>query len=94
MDLQLYFGFTFAHYVEQQLKDPYRKTQAYQFNFTDIEGEQSEKICNIYAKKKGYNPVLNSLEIPLKEASALEVISFNGTTTYKIGLKKAFEVIK
>lgn len=94
LDLKLYYGFTFAHYVEQQLKVSYRKTQPYHFNFTDTNGLTSQKTFNIYAKKRGYNPVLNSLENPLIEAGALEIIRFNDTNTYRIDLKKAFEVIK
>ena len=94
MDLSLYFGFTFAHYVEQQMKVSYRETQPFHFNFTNMEGQTSKKIFNIYAKKRGYIPKMNSLEGPLKDAGALEKIKFNDLDVFKIDLQKTYQVLK
>jgi aminoglycoside 3-N-acetyltransferase len=94
IDLSLYFGFTFAHYVEQQMKVHYRAFQSYQFNFTDILGNNSSEIFKVYAKKRGYIPTLNGLEVPLIEMGALQKFNFNGIPLLKIDLAKAYDVLK
>jgi aminoglycoside N3'-acetyltransferase len=94
VDLELYYGFTFAHYVEQQKQVSYRVNTPYTFHFTNVHGKQSQEVFNIYAKKRGYIPVLNSLETPLKNQGALEIFHLNGVRIYKIDLKKAFDVLE
>jgi aminoglycoside N3'-acetyltransferase len=94
VDLELYYGFTFAHYVEQQKKVPYRVHTPYTFQFTDVNGKFSEEVFNVYAKKKGYIPTLNGLGEPLKKQGAMEIFQFNGIPIYKIDLKKAFDVLE
>lgn len=93
VDLALYFGFTFAHYVEQQQNVSYRENQLFQFDFTDIDGHQSQTTFKIYAKKRGYIPVLNTLEDPLVRAGAMQRIVLNGIPILKIDLKEAFNVL-
>lgn len=94
MDLELYYGFTFAHYVEQQTKVDYRTNMHYTFHITDVRGNTTDSVFNIYAKKKGYIPVLNSLINPLKEEGALEIIEVNEVQIYRIDLQKAFTVLQ
>ncbi len=94
IDLELYYGFTFAHYVEQQLNVGYRETKLYPFEFTDLKGLTEKKEFKIYAKKNGYIPVLNSLEKPLQDAGALVKMELNGVPIFKIDLKKAYRVIE
>lgn len=93
VDLSLYYGFTFAHYVEQQMKVHYREFQSYQFNFTDIHGNNSSENFKVYAKKRGYVPVLNSVELPLSSAGALQKFNFNGVSLLKIDLARAYDVL-
>ena len=93
IDLSLYFGFTFAHYVEQQMNVHYRESQSYQFNFTDIRGNNSNEIFKVFAKKRGYMPTLNGLEEPLTSAGALQKFNFNGIPLFKIDLSKAYDVL-
>jgi aminoglycoside 3-N-acetyltransferase len=94
MDLELYYGFTFAHYVEQQIKAGYRMNTSYHFKFTDVKGNISNANFNIYAKKRGYIPVLNSLLKPLLEEQALEIINVNQVQIYRIDLEKAFRILE
>jgi aminoglycoside 3-N-acetyltransferase len=94
MDLQLYFGFTFAHYVEEQKKVHYRKSTAYTFMMKDVKGNTAKTIYHIYAKKKGYNPVLNTLEGPLTNAGALQKFVVNGIPVFKIDMQLAFTVLE
>ncbi len=93
IDLPLYFGFTFAHYVEQQEQVSYRRNQPFHFQFTDTSGNTSKKTFNIYAKKRGYDPLLNSLEKLLEDAGALQRITFNTAVIFRIDLQKAYEVV-
>lgn len=94
VDLDLYYGFTFAHYVEQQAKVDYRINTPFEFKITDVNGNTLKSKFNIYAKKKGYIPVLNSLFEPLQDQGALELITFNDVKIYKIDLEKAFTVLE
>ena len=94
VDLELYYGFTFAHYVEQQKKVSYRKDQTYTFDFIDMKGNRSETSFRIYAKKKGYNPVLNSLHKPFMESGTMQTFSVNGIPVMKINLQKAYTVLE
>ena len=94
MDLELYYGFTFAHYVEQQARAGYRMNTSYSLKFTDIKGNTSVTNFNIYAKKRGYIPVLNSLLQPLIDHMALEIIHINDVSIYRIDLEKAYKVLE
>jgi aminoglycoside 3-N-acetyltransferase len=94
VDLELYYGFTFAHYVEQQTGVKYRDLISYEFDFTDVFGTESKRVYKIFSKKKGYLPVLNGLEKPLVEADAMKIFHINGVKIFKIDLQKAFTVIE
>lgn len=94
IDLDLYYGFTFAHYAEQELKVPYRKNQSYTFEFTNVKGESSQNQFTVYAKRRGYNPVLNSLEPLLLSSGAMIKTVINGIPVKRIELSKAFTVIE
>lgn len=94
MDLELYYGFTFAHYVEQQAGASYRVNTPYTFKMIDVKGNSTESRFNIYAKKRGYIPVLNSLLTPLMQQGALEIIKVNQVQIYRIDLEKAFTVLE
>jgi len=94
MDLQLYYGFTFAHYVEQQLQVKYRKLVPNHFRLITAEGIETKKTIQVFSKKKGYLPVLNGLEEPLIKEGAMKIYQYNGVKIFKINLQKAFEVIE
>lgn len=94
MDLQLYYGFTFAHYVEQQLNVNYRELVSYEFDLINTEGVEMKKMIQVFSKKKGYLPVLNGLEEPLVNKGAMEIFHYNGVKIFKIDLQKAFKVIE
>ena len=93
-DLDLYYGFTFAHYVEQQTQVGYRTQVEYDFDFTDVFGKESKRSFKIFSKKKGYLPVLNGLEKPLVDAGAMKIYRVNGVKFFKIDLQKAFKVVE
>lgn len=93
IDLTLYYGFTFAHYAEQELKVPYRVNKNYQFDFTNSKGVTQPVTFTVYAKKRGYIPVLNTLETPLLNAGALTKLMLNEIPVMRIELDKAFDVM-
>jgi aminoglycoside N3'-acetyltransferase len=93
-DLELYYGFTFAHYVEQSMKVNYRELVPYEFDFIDVHGTGSKRTFRIFSKKRGYLPVLNGLQQSLEEAGAMKVFIINGVKIFKIDLQSAFRVIQ
>lgn len=94
MDLELYYGFTFAHFVEQTKGVNYRELISYDFDFTDVNGEESKRTYKIFSKKKGYLPVLNGLEKPLEDGGAMKIYHVNGVRIFKIDLQKAFKIVE
>lgn len=94
IDLELYYGFTFAHFVEQSMEVNYRELVSYDFDFTDVLGKESKRTYKIFSKKKGYLPVLNGLEKPLVDGGAMKIYYVNGVKIFKIDLQKAFKVVE
>lgn len=94
IDLDLYYGFTFAHYAEQCLKVPYRFFDSLNITYTNLNGDTSFEKFTVYAKRKGFIPNLNGLELPLLESEAMRKLTLNGLNFYIIQLDKAFDVIE
>ncbi|MCX7744345.1 MAG: AAC(3) family N-acetyltransferase [Flavobacteriales bacterium] len=93
IDVDLQHSFTFAHYVEEQLRVNYRKYQNLIIPIKQSDGTIFLKKVRFYAKKPGYNICLNGLQPKLVHGNALRHGVQDGIAWMLIDLHKAYEII-
>lgn len=92
IDVNLQHSFTFAHYVEEQLKVPYRKYKNLRIPVNYGETIIEKKV-KFYAKKSGYKLGLNSLQNSLANGGALRQGELDNISWMLIDLSKSYDII-
>lgn len=93
IDVDLQHSFTFAHYVEEQLKVSYRKYKNLKILVKQSGETLVEKKVKFYAKKPGYKLHLNGLQTSLTKGGALVQGKLDGISWMLIDLSRSYELI-
>jgi aminoglycoside 3-N-acetyltransferase len=91
IDTRLQHSFTFAHYIEEKLRVPYRAFHTYRFY---IDGAATPETWKVYAKKKGYDIRLDGLLPLLEQQGAAVSHTLNGVPFVLVDMNKAAFIIE
>lgn len=93
LDLPVNNALTFAHFVEEQERVPYRIPRRMSFRYTDLDGRTDLRTFTIQAKKPGHHMDFTPMETALEQAGALRRGVVDGTKWIVVDLWKAYPVI-
>lgn len=93
IDVDLEHSFTFAHYVEECMKVPYRQYVSLDYKSVNDDRVTVDEKLKVYSKKKGVVNTLNKLEPILIEKGAMGKIELNESVFRLIHLDGAYDVI-
>lgn len=93
IDVDLQQSLTFAHYTEEMAKVSYRKQKAYQVNYTNEQGQSSEKTFTIYAKKPGYVNEVNPLLPAFRNAGIIGEFTVAQVPCFVLDLPGSFRIM-
>lgn len=93
IDVDLQHSFTFAHYVEESHKVPYRKFLKLTYKSSNEKGELHEEKLMVYSKKRGMLNTLNNLETLFIERGAMQIQKINNSNFLLVDLAKAYDLI-
>lgn len=93
IDVDLQQSLTFAHYAEDMARVSYRKQKAYRVNYTDEQGQRSEKTFTIYAKKPGYVNQVNPLLQAFRQAGIIREFAMGQAPCFVLDLPASFDIM-
>lgn len=84
---------TFTHYVEETLGVKYRRYRSLKIRYEDRDDNTNWRKYRLYAKKPGYDMVLDKIEKILSKTK-MSKMSTAGISFYSLHCKDAFELIR
>lgn len=94
IDVDLQHSFTFAHYVEECERVPYRHYKRYNINCLNEDGSISKQEFLFYKKKAGVSNTLNKLEEPFVQEKITQSLFINKIPFNLVDLGKAYHYIQ
>ncbi|MEE4256358.1 MAG: AAC(3) family N-acetyltransferase [Bacteroidales bacterium] len=83
---------TFTHFVEEAEQVRYRSYRSLSIRYSDADGNASEKLFRIYAKKAGWTMQMHKLE-KLFSNDKLRHYRINGVDFFSIRCRDAYDVV-
>jgi len=83
---------TFTHFVEETEQVRYRSYRSLSIRYSDADGNASEKVFRIYAKKAGWTMKIDKL-VKLFSSDVLRRYRINGIDFFTIRCRSAYDVI-
>jgi len=83
---------TFTHYVEESLNVKYRKYKSIKINYTGSDGDSGQRPFRLYAKKYGYDMVLDKIEQVLSD-TVMKQMMISGVSYSMLHCKEVYDII-